>query len=194
MAMTSASAKAVRSVAEVADLIRGLSDAETLIFKKGSVHLSFGGARGPKELRHEAVRRAISGSRKCPHDLPILPFLYGVMKSIASADRKAIARNPELSLVPKDNCPATGIFEGVDPRSSPEDQILMDEEMAEVKRRILALFEDDAVAQALAEGMMGELEGQELRELTGLGTKDFASKRRFVRRRIDKAFPQGWKP
>jgi RNA polymerase sigma-70 factor (ECF subfamily) len=40
---------------------------------------------------------------------------------------------------------------------------------------------------------MEEMEGKELRELVGLNEKDFATRRRLVRRRIDKAFPNGWK-
>lgn len=35
---------------------------------------------------------------------------------------------------------------------------------------------------------------EELRELTGLSLTAYNSKRRLIRRRIDNAFPQGWKP
>ena len=35
---------------------------------------------------------------------------------------------------------------------------------------------------------------KELRALTELDTRAFATKRRLVRRRIDKAYPSGWKP
>jgi RNA polymerase sigma-70 factor (ECF subfamily) len=38
------------------------------------------------------------------------------------------------------------------------------------------------------------IEGEELRELTELDMTGYATKRRLIRRRIDKAFPQGWKP
>lgn len=41
--------------------------------------------------------------------------------------------------------------------------------------------------------MMDEMEGIELRELVGLSEKDLATKRRFIRRRIDAAYPNGWK-
>jgi RNA polymerase sigma-70 factor (ECF subfamily) len=37
-------------------------------------------------------------------------------------------------------------------------------------------------------------DGEELRALTDLTKIAFASKRRLIRRRIDKAFPDGWKP
>lgn len=59
---------------------------------------------------------------------------------------------------------------------------------------MLALFEDDETAAILVMGMMDDMDGEDLRELTGLNKTAFASKRRLVRRRIDQAFPRGWKP
>jgi hypothetical protein len=42
--------------------------------------------------------------------------------------------------------------------------------------------------------MIEGTEGEELRVVTDLDKTAFASKRRFVRRQITKAFPEGWKP
>ena len=39
---------------------------------------------------------------------------------------------------------------------------------------------------------MEGMEGEELREVTGLTKIAFASKRRLIRRRVEKAFPDGW--
>lgn len=63
-----------------------------------------------------------------------------------------------------------------------------------IRREIIALFDDDLEAQTIAEGTMDGMEGEELRSCTGLDEKAFATKRRLVRRRIDKAFPKGRKP
>ena len=68
------------------------------------------------------------------------------------------------------------------------------DEARRIKRAILALFDDDLEAQTIAEGTMDGMEGEELRSCTGLDEKAFATKRRLVRRRIDKAFPKGRKP
>jgi RNA polymerase sigma-70 factor (ECF subfamily) len=193
MTITSVAEEPVLSVAEVTEIIENLSDADFLRIKKISQYLSYGGARSPAELRQEAIKRALGGTRKCPRRLEIVPFLYGTMRSIASADRKAIGRSPELHLVPKQGSSAGSILDGVDPRLSPEDRILKDEEFYELKNAILPLFDDDPVAQTLAEGMIEGMEGQELREFVGLNEKDFATARRLIRRRIDKAFPHGWK-
>jgi hypothetical protein len=54
------------------------------------------------------------------------------------------------------------------------------------------LLEEDPVAQVMVEGMMEGMGGEELREVIGLTKIAFASKRRLIRRRIDKAFPKGW--
>jgi RNA polymerase sigma-70 factor (ECF subfamily) len=46
----------------------------------------------------------------------------------------------------------------------------------------------------MLEGIMEGIAGEELRSLTQLSQTQFDSKRRLIRRRIDKAFPQERKP
>jgi hypothetical protein len=132
-------------------------------------------------------------TRHCPRHLPIAVTLFGIMRSIASSDRKAIKRRADLAVVPTNESLTTVSYGGVDPRQSPEDRIILEEAAAGLKAGILKLFDDDAIAQLLVEGMIDEMEGKELRNLLGLNEKDFASKRRLVRRRIDKAKLNGWK-
>jgi DNA-directed RNA polymerase specialized sigma24 family protein len=190
MAIGSAAAEAVLPATEVAERLRGLSSADLLRIKKVSHHLSFGGARPAAELRQEAIKRALAGTRRCPSHVSLVSFLCGTMRSIASADRRAHAL--ELSVVPRDGVTTTLVWEGRDPRLSPEDQMLRDQEPIEIKKAILSLFNDDPAAQMLVEGMIEGMEGEELRELVDLSEKDFATKRRLVRRRIEKAYPKGW--
>jgi RNA polymerase sigma-70 factor (ECF subfamily) len=59
---------------------------------------------------------------------------------------------------------------------------------------IIALFEDDPIAKLVLEGVMEELTVDEMRELTGLDKIAYDSKRKLIRRRIDKQYPGGWKP
>ena len=63
-----------------------------------------------------------------------------------------------------------------------------------MKAAMLALFEDDPTAQVILEGMMEGMEGEELRELTELNATAYQSKRRLIRRRIEKTFPEGCLP
>ena len=57
---------------------------------------------------------------------------------------------------------------------------------------LLSLFEDDEIAQVILEGMMEGIDGEELWKLTDLDMTAYQSKRRLIRRRIDKRFPRGW--
>jgi hypothetical protein len=195
MAITSPMAQpaaAVLSVPEVTDGIQNLSAVDQYRFKRSSEYYSYGGARPAFDLRNEAIRRAIAGTRKCPRDLPVIAFLIGAVRSIANADRKALKRIGHDS--PSHNAESSSLLECHDPRVSPEEEMLRIEETEEMKRQILALFDDDPEAHLLVEGLFAGMEGNELQELVGLNDKDFASKRRLVRRRIDKSFPHGWKP
>jgi DNA-directed RNA polymerase specialized sigma24 family protein len=185
--------ESVLSAREITEGILSLSAADQYRFKRASEYLSYGGARAAQDLRHEAVRRAIAGSRKCPRRLPVVVFLIGAMRSIAHADRKAARREPRAA--PKNaNLNCHSILDAADPRIGPEEQILRREDIAEMKNRVLALFEDDISAQTLVEGQFDGMEGKELKKLVGLNDKEYATKRRFIRRTIDKAFPDGWKP
>jgi hypothetical protein len=67
-------------------------------------------------------------------------------------------------------------------------------ETAAIHSAILSLFADDEIARLIVEGDMDDMEACEIRDLTGLDEKAYASKRRLIRRRIDKAYPKGWKP
>src|SRR5688572_15868919 len=127
MATPSASAEPVLSTAEVIDRIRNLSVSDALKFKKSSEYLSYSGGRPPEELRNEAIRRAVQGTRKCPRNIDLVVFLYGVMRSIVSADRKARLRSPNLAVVPRHYSAQTSLLDGVDPRLSPEDQLIQNE-------------------------------------------------------------------
>jgi hypothetical protein len=49
----------------------------------------------------------------------------------------------------------------------------------------IAAFDGDETGEMLFEGTVDGMEGQELREFLALSQKDFDSKRRFVRRRLN---------
>ena len=74
-------------------------------------------------------------------------------------------------------------------RPTAEQHAISNEETAQIKREILDLFSDDVTARVMVEGMMDGMDGETLRQVTDLTKTGFASKRRFIRRRIDKAFP-----
>ena len=61
------------------------------------------------------------------------------------------------------------------------------------RQKMLALFTDDQQARDLLDGIMEGYEERAARLLTDLDETSFASKRRLIRRRIDKHYPTGWK-
>jgi RNA polymerase sigma-70 factor (ECF subfamily) len=141
------------------------------------------------DLLQECLERVLDGSRNCPAHLPILTSLAGVLRSIGSDWRKARTRRREVHLVANDG---QLVVDPPDDRLNAEEEAGTLQEEQLIKQAILALFEDDLDAQLIVEGDMDGIEGEELRDLTGMDHKAFASKRRLIRRRIDKKFPQGW--
>lgn len=81
-----------------------------------------------------------------------------------------------------------------DPQPNPHDSLAGEQEATRMKRMILDLFADDLVAQNMLSAIFDGAEGENLRSLTDLNETEFASKRRLIRRRIDKAFAKELKP
>lgn len=80
------------------------------------------------------------------------------------------------------------------PAPDPEQVLAADQDAATTKAAILAIFEGDTAAQVIVEGIMEGMEGEELRQLTELDKTAYNSKRRLIRRHIDRKFPRGGKP
>jgi hypothetical protein len=59
------------------------------------------------------------------------------------------------------------------------------------RAKIIALFDDDAVAKKMVLGMMDGARGEELQAISGLGKTEYESKRTKIRRRIEKFFDAG---
>jgi hypothetical protein len=115
------------------------------------------------------------------------------MRSIASTDLKTHKRKPTLQLVPREGGDNLVEFDVADGRPTAEQALASTQEEARIKAELLALFNDDLVAQMILENdMTEEMHANEMRALTGLDNTRYASKRRLILRRIAKAFPQGW--
>ncbi|HMU50758.1 MAG TPA: hypothetical protein PKA13_13365 [Geminicoccaceae bacterium] len=186
------------SFSEVAEAIRALPEAGWVRLRKIAGAFCRNKPLDPADLLQEAFVRVL-GDRQCPRHVDVIRFLAETMRSIVSdgakgqkrRDARARGAPPDLRLVP---ATGEGLAEPEDDTPSIEDQLASHQEAVRIRAAIVALFADDVQAQVIAEGMMEEMDGEELRALTELDTKAFASKRRLVRRRIDKAHPNGWKP
>jgi RNA polymerase sigma-70 factor (ECF subfamily) len=118
-----------------------------------------------EDLLHEAITRVLEGGRKWPTAVPFMAFMCGVMRGIAW-DWRGEVQNAD----PEE---ATGPAEG-DAIASIDAQ------------KLVALFDDDPIAQKLIIGMMEGARGEELWEASGLTKTDYESKRKKIRRRIER--------
>ncbi|MCB2009562.1 MAG: sigma-70 family RNA polymerase sigma factor [Geminicoccaceae bacterium] len=187
--------------AELADAIRAMSDAGWNRLRKVAAYYCRGCPLSPDDLLQEAWVRAFDGTRHCPRNVDVVRFIAWVMRSIASDGAKAHSRREaraekeptDLRLVPRTGDAET--FDVVSDRTPTiEDQLASSQESGRIKQAVLALFADDVTAETMVEGIMEGMDGEELRALTDLDKTAFASKRKLIRRRIDKAYPNGWKP
>jgi DNA-directed RNA polymerase specialized sigma24 family protein len=123
---------------------------------------------GHEDLLHEAYMRVLDGRREWPRSVAVVPFLAGVMKSIAwdwQAERQA---------------------EGIEVAD-----IGYEDQAAAARidlQKIIGLFDDDPIAQKMVIALLDGARGEELRELSGLTKTDYESKRAKIRRRIEKVW------
>jgi DNA-directed RNA polymerase specialized sigma24 family protein len=188
--------RAVLSPSEVAAALRSLPEAGWLRLRKIARYFANTCPLEAEDLLQTALTRALAGDRQCPAHVDVIRFLAEAMRSIASVSFKSEGRQEAgqaghgLPLVPREE--ETDLQ--VESSPSPEDALAGAQEAARIKAAILHLFDDDLIAHTIIEGDMEEMDAEDIRSLTGLTLVAYATKRRFIRRQIDKAYPQGWTP
>lgn len=187
--------KPVLTVEEKYEALSSLSDADLIRLGRIARRYCFGRI-DPDDLLQQAFVAALDGSRNCPRDIGIITFMAGTIRSLSSSRFKSFTRSPELHLIvaQNDDCEEIPVEIGIPTEVPSADQLLISEqETSAIHTAILSLFADDELARLIVEGDMEGMDASELRELTGLDGTVFNSKRRLIRRRIDKAYPEGWK-
>jgi DNA-directed RNA polymerase specialized sigma24 family protein len=145
------------------------------------------GSQEADGLRQEALYKALSGERQCRRDGDVVTFLARSMRSITWSGKKAAKRRPTVSL---EDVGGAIVDDAAD--DDPHEQLVQAQECQRIREEVLALFDDDPDTRLLVEGIMLGMEGQELCELVSIDTGELATKRRLIRRRIERGFPQGW--
>jgi hypothetical protein len=156
----------IYTVAEISQVIGSLTAAQKTALLKIAKAYAWKTRYGHEDLIQEALTRVLEGKRAWPRRLPPVVFLRGVMRSIASD------WGPE------------GVDDSVD-----VDDIGYVNHSATARidvRKMLALFDDDPVAQKIFIAMLEGARGEELRELSGLSAKDYETKRTKMRRRLER--------
>lgn len=159
-------AAATLSPAEASAAIRALAAADKIALMKIARLYAKKTPYDHEDLLQEAMCRVLSGARAWPRALAPLPFLWGVVRSIAWEWR---------------NEAADAMPDGADPAGE-ERRAIAGLDVV----KIIALFDDDPAAQSIVRGMMEGARGAELQELSGLDKTDYESKRTKIRRRIEK--------
>jgi DNA-directed RNA polymerase specialized sigma24 family protein len=157
---------ATLSQTEVIDTLKALTDGDKTVLMKIARAYAVKTSYGHEDLFQEAICRVLSGARTWPRDVPSLAFLVGVMRSIAWEWR---SESPGE------------VGDAADPRSGEARTIAAIDVV-----KIIALFDDDPIAQKIVIGMMEGTRGQELQDLCGLNKTEYESKRTKIRRRIEK--------
>jgi DNA-directed RNA polymerase specialized sigma24 family protein len=187
---------AFRSRDEIAAAIRTFTAADLARLKMVARKYAFGRPIEPDDLLQEAYSRALD-SRVCPAHVDVVKFLAEAMRSIAHGEAEKVEH--KATFVP---VATAGVRE--DEASAVPDQAddaeaqMITAERADicinVHAEIVALFDDDPIAKLVLEGAMEELTAEEVRDLTGLDKTAYDSKRKLIRRRINKQYPEGREP
>jgi DNA-directed RNA polymerase specialized sigma24 family protein len=154
------------SQAEIAKAIESLAvEHKTALIKAARVY-----ARrtvyGHEDLIQEAFMRVLDGRREWRRGLHAVPFLCGVMRSIAW-DWRLENHDEGVEVQP------TGPEEG--------------HAIARLDaQKVIDLFKGDPIAQKILMGMVDGARGEDLRELSGLTRTEYESKRTKIRRHLEK--------
>jgi DNA-directed RNA polymerase specialized sigma24 family protein len=184
----------VRSCDEIAAEISAFTDAQRIRLRKVAEKYAWLYPPGTDEdLLSEAIARALAGTRQCPMNVNVVRFLAEVMRSIADGEMGKLENQVTLTAVSQPGDPVSDAVDPIDSGMNTEEKMIAAESAEAFRQAMLRLFPDDPQARDLLDGIMEGYEGEELRTLTSLDETGFASKRRLIRRRIDKNFPEGWK-
>jgi DNA-directed RNA polymerase specialized sigma24 family protein len=184
----------VRSRDEIITAIRALTDAQWIRLRKASGYFAWVYDLSGEDLLQEAFCRALAGSRKCPNGVDVVKFLVDAMRSIANGEGEKIENQIDTAPLVQPGATYEGAVDPKDLTDGPEEAAVAAETNEATRQAILALFPNDQQARDLADGILAGYEGEELQALTDLDKRSYASKRRFMRRTIDKNNPKGGKP
>jgi hypothetical protein len=159
-------AAAILSRAEVAAAIRSLTAGDKTALTKVARLYAKKTPYDHDDLLQEALCRVLAGTRAWPRGVQALPFFWGVVRSIAWEWKNQLP----------DKAPDAADIDAEERRANATIDVL----------KVIALFDDDPVAQTIVRGMMEGARGQELQDLSGLDKTDYESKRTKIRRRIEK--------
>jgi DNA-directed RNA polymerase specialized sigma24 family protein len=172
---------------EVAPALRQLSDTDLLRLEA----LARLRARGLpasitwSDLLHEAIRRALDGSRPWPPNLPLLAFLAGIMRSVRS---EWCRRNAQERLLVEREFQCVG---------GPGTDEMDPERVVAAARAVAAIYEvfsRDGPALKVIAGLADGLTAQEIRDRLGMSETEYDTTRKRMRRTLLRRGPMRREP
>ena len=131
------------------------------------------------DLLHEAIVRALDGSRRWPEGLPLPVFLAGIMRSLCDEAWRRRRREAELLTFGNEAaCEAVAC-----PAPSAERTLAAAEAVAAIHR----LFATDAVALRIVMGLASGLSAEDIRTMHNLSSLEYDTARRRMRRALLRA-------
>jgi DNA-directed RNA polymerase specialized sigma24 family protein len=166
---------------DIARAIHALSDAD-LVRLKALARLWARGLPagvGWADVLHEAIARALGGSRKWPPDVPILAFLSGIMRSICEDQLRRARRESEVLVRHEDVAVICASGEEVK-SPSPERAVAAAQSLAAIDR----LFASDPPALKVIAGLAEGLTPTEICKRYGMSERDYDTTRKRMRRAL----------
>jgi RNA polymerase sigma-70 factor (ECF subfamily) len=133
---------------------------------------------GWSDVLHEAITRALDGSRKWPSGVPILAFLSSIMRSICDDQWRRVHR--ECRLLARDDDLESREGEAQATAPDPERALAAAQALAAVN----GLFCADPAALKVIAGLADGLTPAEICRLYGMSARDYDTTRRRMRRAL----------
>jgi len=161
---------------DIAAAIGGLSPADLARLKAIARLRAQGLPRGIgwADLLNEAVARALSGTRRLPPDVPVVAFLAGVMRSLASEAWRRARTEDDILAAAED---LSGFTADEMPKD-PERTALAIQALSLIHR----MFATDPDVLKVLSGLADELTAEEIRHVYGLSVQDYDNARKRLRR------------
>lgn len=191
MSKTPPAAKTPATTEEIAQALAALTDAqvvrlnESSAYRTGSLGRRSAG-RNPGDLLSDAIIATLEGRRKwIKANVDFLPFLLGVMKSLASHIRtgKPLDAFDEIAPNPVNDEDNTEDFVEQIPtaaRVDPERQLLASDLDEQVRKR----FDDDPAVLLVYEAFLEKMKPAEIQSCLGLSEKEYNAAAKRLRRAV----------
>ena len=178
--------------AEARQAIESLTSADLLRLERAGRIFALTAGCDAGDLLSEAICLTIEGNRNCPREMAIMPFLVGVMRSRAWANKQKSDLLPELVSMDATTNGGRAPYEPATPERNVEESALAKEDTTARRDALEALFANDEQATLFLWADLEELSKEEIMVMNGLDITAYATTRRRMRRKINVAFPHGW--